>query len=644
MDDANTAQDHSAWWTSPGCERQSKELACKDLGGDTNKLWGFHTFQRRLKGRKLKHPWGWALFERCRHVELDSSKRWCHGTCHSLEDKALISPTLEWWHATPLGAFCRRLQAFEDLSRGLGSMLVLARWQVFSDLIGASQKLPPKPCCPSCLSLVFGPLIVLVFDTLLFAAGFGLVRFKIAGNGCGEEDLARAVTGAAGAFAGAFFFPSSAACDFGGLLTGEGVVVACGARGARFGVTGAASGLGSSTAFTPDGLGCSVAALLDGATKSTALSMTVSSNALGAFAVAPHNSLRKNSVTLESDRFAPWLSAVIFASRAEAARLRSEISELFGAALEPEAVSGWPDMLNYDHFEPYSYTELSSSKCRCFAQVWIYTLCTNESRAAISLQYLPRFFGLIISIPELRQIEPLRWMKAPQLQHAATPWQCKGFKAAREFQLYAAGKLICGCLGRKKTGVWPHGLKWLASERDMSVPRSESVSVDATTDLQRQIMTNTQINIYHIIWSKEVWSQMSVNMEDGKAEVGRVREEEGRRKKIREEKESEQGKINAREKVAASPGQMRNQKLQAAVARSTFWSQNAKNTSVSEHFWKLRRGRSARRCGPKRTPPWPEAHFQLKMLRHLGFGALLEVQVFKSALLWCEAHFEAKRV
>lgn len=44
---------------------------------------------------------------------------------------------------------------------------------------------------------------------------------------------------------------------------------------------------------------------------------------------------------------------MIFASRAEAARLRSEISELFGAALEPEAVSGWPDMLNYDHFEPY---------------------------------------------------------------------------------------------------------------------------------------------------------------------------------------------------------------------------------------------------------------------------------------------------
>ena len=112
-------------------------------------------------------------------------------------------------------------------------------------------------------------------------------------------------------------------------------------------------------------------------------------------------------------------------------------------------------------------------------------------------------------------------------------------------------------------------MKWLASERDMSVPRSESVSVDATTDLQRQIMTNTQINI--LLYRRRKFEVKFPSIwRDGKAEVGRVREEEGRRKKIREEKESEQGKINAREKVAASPGQMRNQKLQAAVARSTF--------------------------------------------------------------------------
>ena len=46
-------------------------------------------------------------------------------------------------------------------------------------------------------------------------------------------------------------------------------------------------------------------------------------------------------------------------------------------------------------------------------------------------------------------------------------------------------------------------------------------------------------------------------------------------------------------------GQMRNQKLHAVVARSTFRSQKCQNTSVSEHFWKLRCGKSARHCGAK---------------------------------------------
>ena len=39
---------------------------------------------------------------------------------------------------------------------------------------------------------------------------------------------------------------------------------------------------------------------------------------------------------------------------------------------------------------------------------------------------------------------------------------------------------------------------------------------------------------------------------------------------------------------AESCGQRRNQKLHAAVARSTFPSQNVKNLTVSEHFLKLR--------------------------------------------------------
>ena len=42
------------------------------------------------------------------------------------------------------------------------------------------------------------------------------------------------------------------------------------------------------------------------------------------------------------------------------------------------------------------------------------------------------------------------------------------------------------------------------------------------------------------------------------------------------------------------------EKVDADVARSTFPSQNAQNTSVSDHFWELRCRKSARRCGGKR--------------------------------------------
>ena len=41
------------------------------------------------------------------------------------------------------------------------------------------------------------------------------------------------------------------------------------------------------------------------------------------------------------------------------------------------------------------------------------------------------------------------------------------------------------------------------------------------------------------------------------------------------------------------------EKVHAVVARSTLRSQNVQNTSASEHFWKLRCWKSARRCGAK---------------------------------------------
>ena len=113
---------------------------------------------------------------------------------------------------------------------------------------------------------------------------------------------------------------------------------------------------------------------------------------------------------------------------------------------------------------------------------------------------------------------------------------------------------------------------------------------------------------------------------DGKAEVGRVREE-----KRREEKRSEKGKSQNKENAGArkgrkvaihcvfrkicgsggsksrlakpagaeTSGQMRDEKLHAVVARSTFPSQHVQNTPGSDHFWKLRCRKSARRCGAK---------------------------------------------
>ena len=50
---------------------------------------------------------------------------------------------------------------------------------------------------------------------------------------------------------------------------------------------------------------------------------------------------------------------------------------------------------------------------------------------------------------------------------------------------------------------------------------------------------------------------------------------------------------------AEPAGQMRDGKLHAVVARSAFPSQNVQNTPWSEHFWKFRCRKSARRCGAK---------------------------------------------
>ena len=119
---------------------------------------------------------------------------------------------------------------------------------------------------------------------------------------------------------------------------------------------------------------------------------------------------------------------------------------------------------------------------------------------------------------------------------------------------------------------------------------------------------------------------------------------------------------------AEPAGQMRDEKLHAVVARSTFRSQNVQNTPFSDHFWKLRCRKSARRCGAKHiskskctkhtrfgpllavemskncTPLWREAHFEVNMYKTLPcLAPLLEVQMSKKCTpLWRKAHFQVK--
>ena len=204
----------------------------------------------------------------------------------------------------------------------------------------------------------------------------------------------------------------------------------------------------------------------------------------------------------------------------------------------------------------------------------------------------------------------------------------------------------------------------------------------------------TQITILTGVYRRKFRSQTSDNMERWKAEQGRGRE----KRKIRREKSRRERvrrkKIQMREKVGKSRNtvffqwfvapegrkvgslkrrvrsqlarwEMKNctplwreahfevkmhkthqlrttfgscdvEKVHAVVARSTFPSQNVQNTPASDHFWKLRCRKSARRCGAKHIS-------KSKCTKHTMLGPLLEVEMSKKCTpLWREAHFEVK--
>ena len=88
-------------------------------------------------------------------------------------------------------------------------------------------------------------------------------------------------------------------------------------------------------------------------------------------------------------------------------------------------------------------------------------------------------------------------------------------------------------------------------------------------------------------------------------------------------------------------GQIRDEKLPAVVARSTFGSQNAQNTlfyTIVRPRLEVESRKSARHCGAKHIA-------KSKVLKTDGLGAFLEVQMLKKCTpLWREAHCQVKSV
>ena len=109
------------------------------------------------------------------------------------------------------------------------------------------------------------------------------------------------------------------------------------------------------------------------------------------------------------------------------------------------------------------------------------------------------------------------------------------------------------------------------------------------------------------------------------------------------------------------------EKWHAAVARSTFSSQNAQNSTIAGQFWTFWCSKMARGCGAKLifkskctkhhnrgpifdvpmfkngTRLWREAHFQVKMHKTHNRGPIFDVPMFKNGTrLWREAHLHGK--
>ena len=147
-------------------------------------------------------------------------------------------------------------------------------------------------------------------------------------------------------------------------------------------------------------------------------------------------------------------------------------------------------------------------------------------------------------------------------------------------------------------------------------------------------------------------SETSDNMDSWKAEVRRVRREKIRRKKMQMREKVGKSRNTVFFQWFAAPegrkvGSLK-RRVRSQLARwemksctplwreAHFQVKMYKNTPFSDHFWKLRCRKSARRCGAKHIS-------KSKCTKHLSVGRLLEVEMSKKCTpLWREAHFEVK--
>ena len=125
----------------------------------------------------------------------------------------------------------------------------------------------------------------------------------------------------------------------------------------------------------------------------------------------------------------------------------------------------------------------------------------------------------------------------------------------------------------------------------------------------------------------ERWKSRGGKSQGG--EVKKCEDQRGKKMQGREKVRAPWSKSNLANAAGAEPaGQMRDEKLHAVVARSTFPTQNVQSTSTpfSDHFWKLRCRKSARRCGAKHVP-------KSKVLKTERFGPFFDVQMSKKCTL-----------